>query len=160
MERNGFFPTKEEIEEFFQEKGKSVSYGTISISGNFEYGKAISGYNGISVVNPHPGVAMTKSHGISIVKDGSMAVSGDAGISISQYKGISISKEEGIAFAGVEGIASAGDDGVIMLLYYDKNKNGRYRVIVGYVGENGIEANKKYKLNDNNEFVEEVDFDK
>jgi hypothetical protein len=33
------------------------------------------------------------------------------------------------------------------------NQVSRYREVIGYVGENGIEPNVAYKLNDQHEFV-------
>ena len=42
-----------------------------------------------------------------------------------------------------------GENGVIVLPYYD---GIRARVAVGYVGENGIEPNVEYKVNNNGIF--------
>lgn len=55
--------------------------------------------------------------------------------------------------AGSYGTATAGEAGILVLRYYDGQKN-RYRLVVGYVGEDGIEAGKKYRLNDKHEIVE------
>ncbi len=47
-----------------------------------------------------------------------------------------------VAFvAGIDGSAKAGDNGCIALCYYDGKRN---RVLVGYVGEDGIEADTFY----------------
>ena len=51
--------------------------------------------------------------------------------------------------AGYVSTAQVGENGVIVLPYYD---GIRTRVAVGYVGENGIEPNVEYKVNDNGIF--------
>ena len=51
---------------------------------------------------------------------------------------------------GVCGTATAGDSGVLVLRYW---AGDRFRLVVGYVGENGIKANTKYKLDENHQFV-------
>ena len=55
--------------------------------------------------------------------------------------------------AGLGGSVSAGEDGCIALTWLDEEKN-RYRLEVGYVGENGIKANTYYRLNDAHKFEE------
>ena len=51
--------------------------------------------------------------------------------------------------AGYVSTAQVGENGVIVLPYYD---GIRPRVAVGYVGENGIEPNVEYKVNNNGIF--------
>ena len=51
--------------------------------------------------------------------------------------------------AGYASTARVGENGVIVLPYYD---GIRMRVAVGYVGENGIEPNVEYKVNNNGIF--------
>ena len=51
--------------------------------------------------------------------------------------------------AGYVSTAQVGENGVIVLPYYD---GIRTRVAVGYVGENGIEPNVEYKVNNNGIF--------
>ena len=58
----------------------------------------------------------------------------------------------------VAGIADScdlavGELGCIIATYWKQTEN-RYRVVVGYVGENGIKPNTRYKLNDRHEFEE------
>ena len=55
--------------------------------------------------------------------------------------------------SGLNGKASAGEGGCIALAWWDY-KNERYRLEVGYVGENGIEAGKFYQLNEDHKFIE------
>ena len=60
----------------------------------------------------------------------------------------------GTATAGYYGTATAGDNGRLIISWYDFSINtSRYRTEVAYVGENGIEANVAYKLNDKHLFV-------
>lgn len=53
----------------------------------------------------------------------------------------------------MDGVISAGNDGCIALAWWDMSAK-RYRLEVGYVGQDGIEANKSYKLNDSHKFEE------
>ena len=69
------------------------------------------------------------------------------------YGGTASAGEYGTASAGDYGTASAGYGGTISIKWYD-NVNHRYRTTIGYVGENGIEANKKYKCNEVGQLVE------
>ncbi len=59
---------------------------------------------------------------------------------------------EGTASAGYKGTASAGEKGEIRIRYWDK-KAERYRTVIGYIGEDGLEPNTPYKLDDNRKFV-------
>ena len=75
-----------------------------------------------------------------------LAASGD-------YSNLAASGKKSIAVAsGVDSQASAGEDGCIALAWWDK-KAERYRMEVAYVGEDGIEPNVTYKLDDNHKFV-------
>ena len=49
----------------------------------------------------------------------------------------------GTATAGNRGTATAGDAGIILIKWWDGK---RYRFAEGYVGENGIEPNKPYRV--------------
>ena len=57
---------------------------------------------------------------------------------------------------GLESTASAGEDGAIVLTYFDGK---RPRLVVGYVGEDGIDPGVTYKLDDNHRFVPVTDED-
>ena len=76
--------------------------------------------------------------------DGSkLAASGDGSI-------LAASGKNSICMAaGYASTAQVGENGVIVLPYYD---GIRTRVAVGYVGENGIEPNVEYKVNNNGIF--------
>ena len=56
------------------------------------------------------------------------------------------------ALTGYKGTATAGAYGTICIKYWD-SKNERYRTVVGYTGEDGIEANVAYKLDYDHKFV-------
>ena len=51
-----------------------------------------------------------------------------------------------------QGTAKAGKDGIITIRY--KTNSGKYRVAVGYVGEDGIKANVAYKVDGQGKFIE------
>ncbi len=59
----------------------------------------------------------------------------------------------GTATAGDSGTATAGDKGELRLRWWD-GKNQRYRTAIAYVGENGIKANVRYRLDSSHKFVE------
>ncbi|HCG1401995.1 TPA: hypothetical protein NJL84_004229, partial [Pseudomonas aeruginosa] len=44
------------------------------------------------------------------------------------------------------GTATAGEKGEIRIRYWDE-KADRYRTVIGYIGEDGLEPNVPYKLN-------------
>jgi hypothetical protein len=52
-----------------------------------------------------------------------------------------------MATAGARGTATAGASGEIRIRYWDE-KNGRYRMVIGFTGEDGIEANTSYILDE------------
>ena len=54
------------------------------------------------------------------------------------------------AAIGFESTACAGEDGAIVLAYFDGT---RPRLVVGYVGENGIKAGVVYKLDDDHRLI-------
>ncbi|HEY4307726.1 MAG TPA: hypothetical protein VGM82_24840, partial [Gemmatimonadaceae bacterium] len=74
------------------------------------------------------------------------------------YGQASASGDYGQASAGVEGRARAGDTGILVLRYFDSVAS-RDRLVIGYVGENGIEPGKWYKLDANRAIVESHDGD-
>ena len=57
-----------------------------------------------------------------------------------------------VATAGDSGTATAGEAGVISILYWDA-KHGRYRMIIGYIGEGGLLPGVAYRLNEHAQFV-------
>ena len=59
----------------------------------------------------------------------------------------------GTVTAGYGGTATAGEGGILQINAWD-SKALRYRIIIGYVGENGLVAGTKYKLDEHDQFVE------
>ena len=57
-------------------------------------------------------------------------------------EGTATAGDYGIATAGYRGSATAGEFGRVQITWFD----GRRRLAVGYVGENGIEAGVAYKV--------------
>jgi len=78
------------------------------------------------------------------VEDGRVAVVG--------YRGTATAGNRGTATAGYQGTATAGRGGMLQIYYYDRND--RRRLAVAYVGENDIQPNVKYWLDDSANFVE------
>ena len=74
------------------------------------------------------------------------AVSGYAGTATAGDDGTATAGVRGTATAGYAGTATAGDDGILNVRWWDGK---RYRVATFYVGEDGIEANAPYGVDDN-----------
>ena len=78
------------------------------------------------------------------------ASAGDRGTASAGYRGTANAGDEGTASAGDGGTASAGDEGTLVIKYWDGD---RYRLAVGYVGEDGIKPNTPYRV-ENGRLVE------
>ncbi|SPA44637.1 DUF7666 domain-containing protein [Cupriavidus taiwanensis] len=100
------------------------NYGTAT-AGN--YGTATAGYKGSATAGNY-----------------GTATAGDEGTATAGYKGT--------ATAGYKGTATAGDGGEIRIRWYDHTAS-RYRTAIAYVGEDGIEANVAYRLDENQKFI-------
>ena len=73
------------------------------------------------------------------------AMAGYGGTATAGYLGTATAGNRGIATAGYGGTATAGDLGTVIVKLWDDEAT-RYRLIVGYVGEGGIEANVAYRV--------------
>ncbi|HFX2567921.1 TPA: hypothetical protein ACV5TG_006321 [Pseudomonas aeruginosa] len=80
------------------------------------------------------------------------ATAGDWGTATAGYKGTATAGNEGTATAGYKGTATAGKKGEIQIRYWDE-KTERYRTVIGYIGEDGLEPDVPYKLNADRKFV-------
>jgi hypothetical protein len=78
------------------------------------------------------------------------ATAGDYGTATSGPGGTAMAGYRGTATTGDNGTAMAGEKGRISILCHDGNRS---REVTGYIGENGLEPNVPYKLNDRHEFV-------
>ena len=80
------------------------------------------------------------------------STSGNEGTSTSGNWGTSTSGNWGTSTSGDWGTSTSGDGGTIVIQYYDAAAN-RYRLKVGYIGEDGLKANTAYRL-EGDKFVE------
>jgi hypothetical protein len=80
------------------------------------------------------------------------ATAGDGGTATAGYRGTATAGDGGTATAGYRGTATAGDGGELRIRWYD-SKADRYRLAIAYVGEDGIEPNVAYRLDDEHKFV-------
>jgi hypothetical protein len=83
------------------------------------------------------------------------ATAGALGTATAGDRGTATAGDRGTATAGDRGTATAGDRGEIRVRWWD-DKNQRYRTVIGYVGEDGIEANVAYRLDDKQKLVKAV----
>ncbi len=61
------------------------------------------------------------------------------------YRGTSTSGYRGTSTSGDGGTSTSGDGGTLVVKRWDATA-GRFRLVVGYVGEGGIEPNVAYRL--------------
>ncbi|HCT4760005.1 TPA: hypothetical protein OTY34_004597, partial [Pseudomonas aeruginosa] len=80
------------------------------------------------------------------------ATAGDEGTATAGNWGTATAGDRGTATAGDEGTATAGEKGEIRIRYWDEKAN-RYRTVIGYIGEDGLEPNVPYKLNAGHKFA-------
>jgi hypothetical protein len=145
----------------------SGNSGHASASGNSGHASA-SGYSGHASASGNSGHASASGnsghasasgyygHASASGYYGHASASGDYGhASASGYYGhASASGYSGHACVlGRGGRAQCGDNGAIILTYWDETAK-RNRHVIGYAGENGIEAGKLYRLNTSFEFEE------
>jgi hypothetical protein len=150
----------------------NVIGATVVVNGRGQH--AIAGYKGTATSTGRDGTAMAGNHGT--------ATAGRYGMATAEYDGTATAGDRGTATAGNYGTATAGDDGTAMAGYYGTAMAGNYgtatagnngtamagkmgrisisygdgqrhREVTGYIGENGLEPNVPYKLNDQHEFV-------
>lgn len=116
-------------------------YGTAEAG---DYSTAFAGEYGTAKAGRY-GTAITSYGGTATVCDGGTAISGVQGISSAGLRGTAIS--------GSRGVASAGERGVIILDFWDKASERLVRRVAA-VGQDGIEAGKRYRLDDDGQFAE------
>jgi hypothetical protein len=80
------------------------------------------------------------------------ATAGDWGTATAGDYGMATAGDYGMATAGEYGTATAGYGGILQLAWWD-TVAGRPRIALAYVGENDIEANVPYRLDENHTFV-------
>ncbi|HBO7290878.1 TPA: hypothetical protein L4977_004722, partial [Pseudomonas aeruginosa] len=84
--------------------------------------------------------------------DKGTATAGDKGTATAGNWGAATAGNWGAATAGGKGTATAGEKGEIRIRYWDE-KADRYRTVIGYIGEDGLEPDVPYKLNADRKFV-------
>jgi hypothetical protein len=107
-----------------------------------DYGTATAGYAGTATAGDY-GTATAGYAGTATAGDYGTATAGYAGTATAGNRGTATAGNRGTATAGDYGTATAGDEGIIRILEWCE-KQLRYRVITGIIGENGIEANVPY----------------
>jgi hypothetical protein len=117
-------------------------------------GTATAGYSGTATAG-YSGTATAGDGGTATAGDGGTATAGVNGTATAGVGGTATAGYRGTATAGYRGTATAGYSGLICIKYWDAEKE-RYRIAVGYVGEDGIKPGVKYRLDDNNKFVEAI----
>ncbi|MFW4525086.1 hypothetical protein ACOAQM_23760 [Pseudomonas aeruginosa] len=131
------------------------------------WGTATAGYKGTATAGNwgtatagDEGTATAGNWGTATAGDEGTATAGDEGTATAGYKGTATAGDEGTATAGYKGTATAGDEGTatagekgeIRIRYWDE-KADRYRTVIGYIDEDGLEPDVPYKLNADRKFV-------
>jgi hypothetical protein len=109
-------------------------------------GTATAGVGGTATAGDR-GTATAGVGGTATAGDSGTATAGDGGTATAGDRGTATAGVGGTATAGDRGTATAGDSGIIIIRFYDYAKE-RYRVIEGYIGEDGILANTPYHVID------------
>jgi hypothetical protein len=123
---------------------RTSGYGGTSISG--DEGTSISGDGGTSTSGDR-GTSTSDNYGTSVSGARGTSTSGYLGTSISGYLGTSISGYLGTSISGHAGTVRSGRQGTLQLRWWDA-ASSRSRLVVAYVGEDGIEPDVPYRLDD------------
>jgi hypothetical protein len=131
--------------------GTSTSgYGGTSTSG---YGGTSTSGDGGTSTSGNGGTSTSGDGGTSTSANRGTSTSGNRGTSTSGDSGTSTSGNRGTSTSGNGGTSTSGDGGTILIKYWDGDRD-RYRIKIGYIGEDGLKPNTPYKLNQQNEFVD------
>ena len=134
----------------------NVIGATVVVNGEGQH--AIAGYKGTATSTGDGGKATAGPGGTAMAGYRGTATSGPGGTATAGYSGTATAGncgkatagDDGTATAGYGGTATAGVMGRISILCWDGQ---RYREVIGYIGENGLEPNVSYKLNNRHKFV-------
>ena len=125
-----------------------------------QYGNVMAGDAGSATVPMYGtaragkwGVATAGDSGAAIVGDSGDAVAGECGIAIAGDYGTAITGDKGRSSAGEHGKVSTGKGGTLQLSYL---RDKEIATVTAVVGENGIEPDKLYELNEKGEFAEVI----
>ncbi len=114
---------------------------TSYIAANGGHGRAIIG--GTATAGDS-GTATAGHSGTATAGDSGTATAGYSGTATAGHSGTATAGHSGTATAGHRGTATAGDSGIVTVRWYC-GKTDRYRLAIGYPGENGIKANTAYR---------------
>ena len=117
-----------------------VGKGSIAVTGLD--GTAIADDYGSSIAD-HGGSAFAGRHGHALSLYRGVSTAGDHGTAISGMYGDSTAGKAGIALTGLSGQARAGEKGKIIIPWWDGSCD---RLVIGYVGEDGILPDTYYKV--------------
>ena len=115
-------------------------------------GTASAGLNGTASAGIR-GTATAGNFGTASADDFGTASAGHKGTASAGVRGTATAGYRGTASAGVNGIVSAGEKGIIAIKYFDRGRD-RIRNKTGYIGEDGLRPNIKYRLDEDHNFVE------
>ncbi len=115
------------------------------------WGTATAGRWGTATAG-YKGTATAGRWGTATAGRWGTATAGDKGTATAGDEGTATAGDEGTATAGYKGTATAGEKGEIRIRYWDE-KADRYRTVIGYIGEDGLEPNVPYRLNADHKFA-------
>ena len=104
-------------------------------------------------ISEHGGAGRAIVRGTATAGYSGTATAGNRGTATAGYSGTATAGDSGTATAGDRGTAKTGEIGIIVCRWLDVSHE-RYRLAVGYVGEDGIKANTFYRADDNGKLVE------
>jgi hypothetical protein len=119
--------------------GRQASSGFGGFARAAEFGSASAGGCGMALVD----------NGVATVGDGGIAIAwGNQGVAVGGVEAVAL------ALGGDQvGTMSAGEGGILLGRWHDGK---RFRLVVAYVGENGISSGTSYTLDDEGHFIEVV----
>jgi len=123
-------------------------YGTATAG---DYGTATAGDYGTATAG-HRGTATAGDSGTATAGHRGTATAGDSGTATAGDSGTATAGDYGTATAGRYGTATAGCYGIVELHWYDTQAN-RYRVTIGYIGEDGLASGTAYRCDDAGQIV-------
>ena len=129
--------------------GGTATVGTYGIATAGNEGTATAGYGGTATAG-YGGAATAGNEGTATVGTYGTATAGNEGTATAGYLGTATAGNEGTATAGYGGTATAGQGGELRIRWKD---GSRYKLAVGYVGEDGIRANVAYICNKHGRLV-------
>ena len=115
-------------------------------------GTATAGVSGTATAGDS-GTATAGDSGTATAGDSGTATAGYSGTATAGYSGTATAGVRGTATAGYSGTAKSGEIGIIVCRWWDEPKN-RYRLAVGYVGEDGIKPNTFYRADTGGNLIE------